>query len=353
MKEEFSSLLEKFSELNFGDGKSPTLLEIFGNRDRETLWSRYLTFFLNPNNEHGLKDFVLKSFLKVCGIKTEYKIENVKVFAEYQYIDIMIHLDNCVIGIENKVNAELYNDLHVYKDRLKDFADRNGISKENVKLVVLSKYKIPKLGLMDESDLAKILSFLTYDFFVIELKSQFFSYFKAANTKYLIFLLDFIENIEKSISMPTIITNPENLKFFKDNYNKINELAQRNQQYVAELNTTVHEVVRLLNEKIIVEKIADNSKFKISVDTPYFEEDTWYVGIEFYEKVKNIRFILQFDLVCEYQGRFWNVYFSDKSNFDYIKTHNLDIPNCEKIKDSLDSKEVADFLLNQINEIMN
>ncbi len=345
MGEEYKSLLEKFSELNFGDGKSPTLLEIFGNRDRETLWSRYLTFFLNPNNEHGLKDFVLKSFLKVCGIETEYKIENVKVFAEYQYIDILIHLDNCVIGIENKVNAELYNDLHLYKTRLIDFAKQYGISRTEI--IVLSKNHIP-----EKEDCYK---YVTYDIFVAELKSQFFSYFKAANTKYLIFLLDFIENIEKSISMPTIITNPENLKFFKENYTKINDLLNKNSEYNKELGNLMSEIVSRINEKLYSNNNKLNQIFTYSTVTIWPEDDTWYITTQV-SKNDITLFKFQFNFSKSEKDIFWYFYIKDEPGVEKkILKINDTIPESEhylKIKNSVDTENIAEGFICLLNEIL-
>jgi len=75
---EYEKLLKDFRELDFPKSKNPTFLEILSKRDAETLWSRFLSFYLNPNNEHGLSDFVLKSFLQVCNLKFVYKKENIK-----------------------------------------------------------------------------------------------------------------------------------------------------------------------------------------------------------------------------------------------------------------------------------
>ena len=336
---EFEILLNKFGELDFQKSKNQTFLEILSKRDAETLWSRLLSFYLNPNNEHGLNDYVLKSFLKVCGLDFDYKREKVETLVEYKFIDIVIVCDKYIIGIENKVNAELYNDLDDYYEKLIQLSNERGINKNNVRLIVLSKYPIQ----------TKKYHNINYSQLISELHSQFHQYYKIANTKYLILLLDFIENIEKSLNMPTIIRDSTNLNFFKENYTQINNLVEQNAQYHRELEGLLFNIASLINEKIKTELSVKYDGFDITDVVPYYENDdnAWYLSSNVSLKNNKKLFCLQFDL---YKNRpdktFWNFYFnSTQAEKDFIENKNLKIDNFTNISNSLDSNEIACFFI--------
>ena len=85
----------------------------------EEICSRVLAFYLQPTNEHGLQDLLLKSILEIVNSKDDsYYSESVNVeteaFIENASLDILVRGETFVLGIENKINAELYNPLHLY-----------------------------------------------------------------------------------------------------------------------------------------------------------------------------------------------------------------------------------------------
>jgi len=344
---EFDDLLEKFSNLKFHESNTPTFLEILSKRDAETLWSKMLCFFLNPNKEHGLNDFILKSFLNVCEFDFSYSIQSIETITEYEFIDIVIISNNFIIGIENKVNASLYNDLNEYKLRLNNLAEKKGI--KNVYLVVLSKFHLNKSELSKNN--TEPFKNITYSLLISEFHKQFSNFYKTANTKYLIFLLDFINNIEKSINMPTIINNVTNLKFIRDNNSKIQELISITNQFREELGAIAVGAARKINYQIESGLKEARSIIKIKTARPNYdyEDRIWYSSADLFhinnDKKKLCR--VHFDLRI-FEDPFWSFYAYDEGNGHVI---NLQIDNIdllkkyEQIKNSLNEDEISDYFI--------
>lgn len=141
---DINKILKDFEELP-KVVKETTYLEICkypGNRFEE-ICSRLLAFYLNPNNEHKLKDLFIVSLLQLVS-KKEISFDSKKVIvisednAEGKRLDLLIYSSNqFVIGIENKITAGLYNPLETYQKRIKEYSSNN---KFNI-LLSLNKIK--------------------------------------------------------------------------------------------------------------------------------------------------------------------------------------------------------------------
>src|ERR1041385_7792226 len=115
--DEWNALLKQFvpsPKVNKG------FLQVAGRGNLENVTSNILAFFLNPDEDHGLGSLVLESLLDlVCpGIDSqEYRPGDVSVRREVCCVvsdgklDILVSLRGHLIGLENKVDALVYNDL--------------------------------------------------------------------------------------------------------------------------------------------------------------------------------------------------------------------------------------------------
>lgn len=96
----------------------PNIFRIAGFPRRETVSSNVLAYFFDPAEGHGLKDMMLKALLRTIH-KEDMDVSDVSVATEASTdknnrIDILLDLPELSIAIENKVDADLYNDLADY-----------------------------------------------------------------------------------------------------------------------------------------------------------------------------------------------------------------------------------------------
>lgn len=226
----------------------PTYLEIcrYPRSRFEEICSRILCFYFDPTNEHGFNELFLDSLFELLS-KTEiqYKNDQIKVIneenSEGKRLDILIHSPDFVIGIENKINASVYNPLDIYKNRIELY------NKEVIFKVVLSVRKIT-----DKNELAKISKngfvVFSYSDFFDKVKKNTGKYITQANQKYLTYMYDFIQTIENMTG--ETYNNNKLSNFFSSNTEQIEELISLyNKHKTRVLNIQIDRIKDLL-EKI-------------------------------------------------------------------------------------------------------
>lgn len=222
-KEEMQKLILEFDNLTKVETQR-TLLELcqYPSRRFEEICSRLLSFYLLPTNEHGFGDLFIRSLLELLDERNDLKytprnlVVNTEENAEGRRIDLTIRGDNFIIGIENKVNAYLYNPLDIYRKELEKY------KKEHTIGLVLSLRKISdnsSIALMNINEFDPIL----YTEYFEKIKQNLGFYLRHGNEKYLTFLTDFIKTIENMES--NNILEPEQTAFFYENFTKIDELV--------------------------------------------------------------------------------------------------------------------------------
>lgn len=238
----------EFQNLYIQEPPETTFLEIIGKSHYENIWSRILAFYFDPKKKHGMKDLMLRSLFEsvVCSftfhsinaynVKTELSTTNGR-------LDLFIESSDFVVGIENKVNAELNNDLV-------DYAGMIHALSQNRKsyLIVLSKNKtdLPEKEKKAIKDLDVDFLFLTYDKLLASIRRNIGLYHSHAETKYFIFFLDFLDNIEKNLHTNIYMLNDqETMKFFISKYEEINRLRVKIAQLESEKNKAL---IQLDNE---------------------------------------------------------------------------------------------------------
>ena len=259
MENEFSRLVQEFKKLPIRELPKTTFLEIVDKSYLENVWSRILAFYLDPKNEHQLGTMLVKSLFATLGKsyipdnKNSYSVYTEYLTKKGNRIDIVIESKDFVIGIENKVNAPLYNDLDDYSDAIESLA--NG---RNTYKIVLSKYKnTVHSGFVN----------LTYEKFISSIKDNLGHYYSLANTKYIIFLVDFIDNIEKDLNLINMIYDHEVMDFFLKENKEIQNLINKHNQINNELYRSLNELCSKLQNNSELQKdfrqTFSNENFKL------------------------------------------------------------------------------------------
>lgn len=247
---ELRVLLDEFNGLPKNINES-TYLDLcqYPTRRFEEICSRLLSFYFLPINEHRFSDLFLKSFLQILpnADKLLFSTNKIKIIeeenAEGKRIDLVIVGDNFVIGIENKITADLYNPLDIYRHRLNDY------KKDFIIGVVLSIHPIKKESekklLIDN----KFINVLYSDLF-LRIKQNIGFYINQCNNKYLTFLDDFIKTIENMEQ--NNILNPSLSDFFYENTSKLDELFDLYSEFNSRIKKIQLQNLQSLNEAISI-----------------------------------------------------------------------------------------------------
>ncbi|WP_337043792.1 PD-(D/E)XK nuclease family protein [Emticicia sp. 17c] len=96
----------------------PNILTI-GKGVKELTISNLYAYFLNPHESHGLKSLFLDSLRELLDLKTDFDLNTISIKREVhhkkKYIDIIVRDASNLILIENKLFADIYNNLEIYE----------------------------------------------------------------------------------------------------------------------------------------------------------------------------------------------------------------------------------------------
>ena len=183
--------------------------------------SNILAFFFDPNNPHGFGTLFLDALARVdCkNDGVESIVGDITVHREVhtkgdKFIDILIESESHAILIENKIYARTdYNPYKEYAEHLRSLRK----PKEWKFLLTLRRVG-EKCGFHN----------ITYEQFAKALRRQLGEYVSAADTRFLTFMLDFlntIENLQGDLTM-----NEELVKF-------LNEHSEDSKRFFKEIDT--------------------------------------------------------------------------------------------------------------------
>ncbi|MDJ1505420.1 PD-(D/E)XK nuclease family protein [Xanthocytophaga agilis] len=205
--------------------KPLTLFDISGNAHYEDICSNWYAFFLDPQKEHGFGTLFLDSLTELINSKSNktndllWEADSFTIIREHftgrGSIDLLIAERDTkdsyrkAVIIENKIYAALNNDLEDYYSSIK-------VSDENKRGVVLSLYPL-------ETNHTHFVN-ITHSEWLKKINAGLGNYWQKAGDKYLMFLRDFILNLE-SMGESTEGMNAD-LKFYMQHASKINELCQ-------------------------------------------------------------------------------------------------------------------------------
>lgn len=273
--------------------RTKTFMEICGYPQYENVCSNILKFYLDPTNEHGLKDLVLNSLLHLIDQDFEFDLdfEQIEVYREHRTVngnrlDLVILTESYAIGIENKIFHHLHNDLNDYQKTIKSFCYN---SRKPV-CIVLS---LNKLTSIEDIEKVKTNDFVnvTYEQFFQNIKQNIGGHLNSSNISYINHLTDFIKSIENLI--PKTMENKALWTFFKNNTDTIQELTDSFNEY----KNSIYQKIYQLNDALpqnefaptvdkqwiyeghcLVHDYTISSKYKLAVDT-YIDVNGWEIQL--------------------------------------------------------------------------
>ena len=190
---EFSAVIEDIDERAF--------YEILGFGHYENMTSNLLAYLFDDQEDHGLGNLFISSWFEANGenIGPVYGIERIE--REYttstsKRIDILIELPDRVVIIENKIYANLNNDLNDYYEFIqKEFKEKE------VCLYVLS------MSEMAAPTCRYPCKLITYQKFIGTVEAKLGKHILSANSKRLPQIIDYLNSIKRMANNKTIDKN--------------------------------------------------------------------------------------------------------------------------------------------------
>lgn len=180
--------------------KSPrTFLELAGYPHYENVCSNLLSFYLNPEEDHGMSDLLLRGLMNCVGIPWETTIHKAQTDREVYTkqggkLDLLVVTDDFIIGVENKIWAVLHNNLDDYGTLIADTGANAKIKPENCYRVVLTVRDLSP----DERRKAERSQFCVVRFSELSgaVRSLLGHYTRRADFKHLSYFTDLMQTLE-------------------------------------------------------------------------------------------------------------------------------------------------------------
>jgi hypothetical protein len=238
-----STILVELRSLPKIKAQDLTYFEIAGYPSLENVTSNILSFFLDPNQSHGLNTLFVESLL--IATNQDYHIEELieieverEVYTDKKYrIDLVIESQSIIVGIENKLFANLNNDLENYKQHLL----KNAGGKRVIP-ILLTLFPIDS-----KKNLEGFIS-VTYEKYFEVLLSSLGKNLLEANNRYISFFLEFIKTINNLTKETNIaMVNPAFINWLSKNQEDVNLLYQQIGEFKKELTKKAKQLGSLIN----------------------------------------------------------------------------------------------------------
>ena len=311
--EQIDYLLENLKRFPPLKNRELTFMEVGGYPHFENVCSNILSFYLQPNNEHGFGMLFLDIIAAILGKETIIDGQDIEVVREeltnkQNRIDLVIKSENYTIGIENKIHADFYNDFEDYSQYLESISkSADQVSKI---LLCLKSPKIPS---------EKLYGFIliTYEVFFQKIVENIGSYFLTAQQHHTTFLRDFIKTMQNLDEVTSL--DPQRLKYFYDNHDNITLLLDE----LDMLRKDIQRKVERLNESIAVKNIS-NFNIQSGVWKPLKDliAANWYI-IEIDDS-----FWLQVDFCLTskgWTGQVWNKKGTIQNTIEWVNARNFEV----------------------------
>jgi hypothetical protein len=336
MTAEFERLLQEFAPLPKVK-KEPTFLELCkypGSRFEE-ICSRLLCFYFSPTKEHELGDLFIRCLFGLLKPDDEivYNKIDVKVIsednAEGKRVDILIYSNQFVIGIENKINASLYNPLEIYKSRIEKY------SVVNKYCVVLSLRKIENKEEKSRMEKYNFVN-ITYKQLFDRVNAEIETYQQHLSNQYILYLRDFIKTLNNMTGQNTL--DQKLIKFFQDNSGKIEELIDLYNEFQSGISKIQGQRVVDIKNRIesetsyhwdiyggylLVAQVVNSDKVMIGLEANYEEINGDPLGVFYF-------YIVTWSLNA------WNTYENDLiQQFPHVAVSDRNPGKCSMLIDSV------------------
>ena len=243
--QELSSWLSGCKYIPPKRSRQRTLLDIAGINHRENSWSDIYAYFFNPKEKHKLGRLFIDSFNALIEQKSGLKplklesftITREKTNDDKKRIDLLIKNEEEALIIENKVYAGVYNDLS---------------------------------------------SYITHKEFANEIIKNIPTYFQSADSKSLLLLQEFIQNIYNE----TYAMNEEELKFYYQNESnriKINRLSEIHSNVINHIRNSIEGKDK--QDKENINTLLKNRCLYLSVEAKDNNRFTYYYYNEYSRQI--------------------------------------------------------------------
>ncbi|MGM0216503.1 PD-(D/E)XK nuclease family protein [Enterococcus sp. AZ109] len=231
------------------------MVNILGIEGKETYITNWFAYLIDPNTFSDPS--ILKNILELYNENLR-QVEKIKInsfsnvevntevsLAEYGIIDILITMDECIIGIENKIYSGLgVNQLERYSMALKKGVFRKGNNYENKKneLPILKILLTPRSNKAEpKAEFVKI----TYEEIVDKLDNTDINW--KLNDRNSIHLRDFITYINEYIREEEKVTSKDWNSFLVQNYKDLKTIYEQGELALGNLRRLIEQKIGKMN----------------------------------------------------------------------------------------------------------
>lgn len=228
----YENLLLKAQQYKIPE-REMTIFDTALKNHHENPITELLSFFLNPNEKHGLGTSFYDGFINSLNDKEEYedfdfgsflKVSTQQKTDKGNFIDLWVETDTALIIVEVKVYHYQKNPFQDYlawgRKKLKEFS--NLTKKEES---YFEKELVPLILCPDGISYAEQWLGLAYNDLTLEIRTALaHEFFKISINKWGIFARDFLLHLDSFVDL--LETNMESINFVVQNMKKIQELVE-------------------------------------------------------------------------------------------------------------------------------
>lgn len=238
----YTQLLREFSRIKESNiQERETYFDICGYPHYENVVSNVLAFFFDPAKPHGLRNICIEALLNISNPEIEridelWEIEREVRTDKGTFIDILLKNEEYVILIENKVYADLYNDLEGYLSYVnKQFQEQQIVP------IVLCLHT-PAFNHVSGFHV------ITYEQYFAKLRFYLANKIETADFRYMQILTDLMVNMKKLKEGTKM--DDKFIEFVSKHDEELIELVKKIKSYRDTLRKKVKEVNGLLPDEV-------------------------------------------------------------------------------------------------------
>lgn len=316
--EAYSNILKDLPQLPNIQVEAPTYFEIAGYPSLENVTSNILKFFLDPNEAHGLGTLFLKSLLLTAKAEIqENDLTNAEVnrevYTEKKYrIDLVVESPNMITGIENKLFANLNNDLDDYYSCLTKKSEGR-----RVLAVLLTLYPI------DARKSTGNFIPITYKQYFDKLLSIIGGDLLKINNRYISFFLEFVRTINH-LREENNMVDPAFIEWLEKHHGEVEKLYKQVGELKKELNSKAKRLGSLIDLQGYKEKGIEITQYIYDS----FKDNL--IGIDLVHDIKTKYFTLAIDTEIEVQEIYmepWNRSKNSTNIREWLKRYKIPYEN--------------------------
>lgn len=259
MSKKYEELFKKLREIKSAPARRKTFMDISGYPHYENVVSNILSFYFDDSEEHGMKDLWFKSLMSISGetiTSQNITVEREVATEKGNRIDLLITSEDYIVCIENKIFADLYNDLNDYMKKTKE--KNKGNAKVEKYYVLSVKPVTPNVNEFES---------ITYNQLFAELRRNMGDYLESCDNTWLSYMKDFmltIESFEMILGGKKMMNTAEFETIYKEYEEEISNLITLRDKYYETIKQDVATVQSCVVELMEKEKIDSLYRYKIN-----------------------------------------------------------------------------------------